>query len=277
MYNHHRKGRITMSKAVINLDKWGLLNCDKFFCAFGIADNHPKLGKDVTVSHTSEILNIEEKDDTYYFETHNSIYVCRLGNISKETHFRLEKTNSRSKIASVYSKYYRYKMYNVARDKNEPISKYGIRLKDEEIKEFERILELTALCDKEREEKIKFHEAKLIEEASKYSDCIFIDLSSISRGSKAAFNINGRTGIINPCVHLGMFTDTVLYRNTEKMDDYIDFRYYVKYSGLETYSWTENIKRVIIHNNKGRAIYFNDKIVIEPDETVEITRESVYK
>lgn len=117
----------------------------------------------------------------------------------------------------------------------------------------------------------------LLKEASKYDNCIFIDLSSISQESPAAFNIKGRTGIINPMQHIGMFTDTVLYINYDDKEEYIDFRYYVRHIGLETYSWTENIERVVIHNNKGRAIYFNDKILIGPDETVEIIRKDTYK
>lgn len=275
-YLHPQIGA-NMEKAVINLDKWGLMNCNNWFCAFGIADNHPKLGKNVEVSHTSEILNIEEKEDTYYLETHNSIYVCKLGDISKESHYRLEKTESKSKVAKVYNKYYRYKIYNLSKESEEPISKYGIRLKDEEIKEFERILKLTAFCDKEREESIKLHEARLLEEASKYSDSIFIDLSSISRGSKLAFNIKGKTGIVNPSVHLGIFTDTVLYEKSEKEIGHISFRYYVGYKDLTPYSWSENIERIVIHNNKGTAITFGDKILIKPDETVEILRKDYYK
>lgn len=266
-----------MSKAVINLDKWGLLNYGKFFCAFGIADKHPKLGKNITVSHTSGIIKVEEKEDTYYFETHNSIYVCELGNISKDSHYRLDKTNSKSKVARVYTKYYRYKLYCMAKENNEALSKYGIRLNPNEREEFERIIELSALKNKEREEKIKLQNDKLIAEASKYSNCIFIDLSSISRGDNAAFNINGRTGIIKPFIHVGMFVDTMLYENTDNMDDYIDFRYYVRPMGLEPYSWTENIERVVIHNNKGVDIYFNHNITIKPDETVEILRKDIYK
>lgn len=266
-----------MDKVVINLDKWGLLNYGSCFCAFGIADNHPRLGKNVTISHTSEILKVNETADAYEFETHNSVYVCKLGNICDDIPYEFNKTNSKSKVAKVYNKYYRYMLYKLAKHSEESTSKYGIRLKEEETNEFERLLELKALCDKEREEQIKLHEAKLLEEAVKYENCIFIDLSSISQGSKAAFNINGRTGIINPSQHIGMFTDTVLYINSDNKDDYIDFRYYVRFLGLETYSWTDNIEHVVIHNSKGSTISFNRGIKIEPDETIVINRDTEYE
>lgn len=266
-----------MDKVVINLDKWGMLNYGKCFCAFGIADNHPRLGKGVTISHTSEILKVEETVDAYKFETHNSIYVCNLGNISDDIPYEFSKTPSRSKVAKVYNKYYRYVLYRLSKYNEEDISKYGVRLNEEETKEFDRILELAALCNKERDEKAKLHEAKLLEEASKYQNCIFIDLSSISKGSTAAFNIKGRTGIINPMQHIGMVTDTVLYVNSDNKEDYIDFRYFVRHLGVETYSWTENIEQVIIHNSKGSTISFNKGISIEPDETIVINRNTEYE
>lgn len=266
-----------MSKVIINLDKWGMLNYGDCFCAFGIADNHPKLGKNVIVSHTSKILKVNEITDAYEFETHNSIYVCKLGNICNDIPYEFSKTTSKSKVAKVYNKYYRYMLYKIAKHNDESINKYGIRLKEEEAKEFERLLELKALCNKEREEKVKLHEAELLEEASKYDNCIFIDLSSISQGSPAAFNINGRTGIINPTQHIGMFTDTVLYINSDDKDNYIDFRYYVRFLGLEIYSWTKNIENVVIHNSKGSTISFNRCVKIEPDETIIINRNTEYE
>lgn len=266
-----------MSKVIINLDRWGLLNHDdNFFCAFGIADRHPRLGKNAVISHTSEIINVEEIEDAYKFETHNSIYVCKFGNISDRRPYNLSRTKRRTKIALVYNKYYKYMMYLTSKLSEEHISKCEIKINDEEIQEFERILELTALCDKEREKKVKLHEDMLLEEASKYDNCIFIDLSSISQGSPAAFNINGKTGILNPVQHIGTFTDTVLYINSNNKDEYIDFRYYVRPLGLETYSWTENIERVVIHNSKEYAIRFNTETCIEPDKTVVILRESAY-
>lgn len=265
-----------MGKAIINLDRWGIYNHGSFFCAFGIADEHPKLGKNVIISHTSEILKVEEVEDAYKFETHNSIYVCKLGNITDEIPYNMPKTKRKSKVALVYNKYYRYMLYKLSKKSEESISKYGIRLNEEETKEFDRMLELAALCNKEREEKVKLHEAKLLEEASKYDNCIFIDLSSISQGSPAAFNIKGRTGIINPMQHIGMFTDTVIYGNYLDKSEYIDFRYYVRPLGMETYCWTENIEKVIIHNSKEHEIRFNRNRCIAPNETVIILRESVY-
>ena len=265
-----------MGKAIINLDRWGIYNHGNFFCAFGIADKHPKLGKNVIISHTSEILKVEEVEDAYKFETHNSIYVCKLGNITSEIPYNMPKTKRKSKIALLYNKYYRYMMYRASKLSEEPISKYGIRLSNDEKQEFERILELSALCDKERKEKIKLHEDMLLKEASKYDNCIYIDLSSISRGSTAAFNINGKTGILNPVQHIGTFTDTVLYGNYLDKSEYIDFRYYVRTLGMETYCWTENIEKVIIHNSKEHEIRFNRNTCIAPNETVIILRESVY-
>ena len=89
----------------------------------------------------------------------------------------------------------------------------------------------------------------------------------------SAYNINGETGVLECSIHPGMFVDTVIYYNKERT---IDLRYYVRWSGMDTYQWTENIERVIIHNNKNREVYFNNK-VIGAGETVVIDRKDVDK
>ena len=48
---------------VINLSKWKLLNFGDWIGLSGIADKHPKLGSNITVSSTSEIVKVEYEED----------------------------------------------------------------------------------------------------------------------------------------------------------------------------------------------------------------------
>ena len=96
------------------------------------------------------------------------------------------------------------------------------------------------------EEQEKQH---LLEIAGKYEDCVYIEVSS---------------------VHSGMFQDSVLYMKyaTEEDPCTLDFRYFPKEFGdfIETYSWSDNIKRAVIQNQKGHSLNFNGE-EIAPGET----------
>lgn len=270
---------------VINLSKWKLLNFGDWIGLSGIADKHPKLGNNITVSSTSEIVKVEYEEDGLRCFTKNSVYVCKYKDISFEDLHINNKSELDTDAGKLYNKYIRIVLYKIRNSEN-CSCKISSNLKDicisqDKKDEFDKILKLATIGEKEYEQKIKKYEEELISKAREHDNCIFIDLTSVSTGGKLAFNINGKTGIINPSVHVGMFDDTVLYTNDENEEDGIDFRYYVGFKDITPYSWTENIEHVVIHNCKGHLITFNgarsEGIHIEPDETIVINRKDIIK
>ena len=67
-----------MEKAIVNMTQWSVYVYNEVYNLSGIADNHPKLGKETFVSYTSKLIRSEVVDDVLTYETKNTIYVCPL-------------------------------------------------------------------------------------------------------------------------------------------------------------------------------------------------------
>ncbi|MBO5388909.1 MAG: hypothetical protein J6A59_12360 [Lachnospiraceae bacterium] len=269
---------------ILNLTNWSLLKLNdyagEYIALSGIVDNHPRLGSNIRISHTSDILSVEYINDDLICHTRNSIYRCSKKYMQTDNICITSLSNSKTEIAELYNWYCKLCIYLSRKLKSKAIqiepSLKRIRLKAQEKEQFNSVIELLAIGKKELVAKLIEYENKLIEEASKYNDCIFMDVTSIGSGSKLAFNINGNTGILNPKLHVGNFRDSIIYGVYDKDKEYIDFRYFVDIMGMSPYSWSENIKTLIVHNSKGRDVFIYGN-VIHANETKKFSREEIFK
>lgn len=245
-----------IEKTSINLVDWEIISGRDYLFLVGEADNHPKLGRKVRLSHTSPIIAVgnSENENELIFETENSKYICnwkfvRLGHRD----FKLTKTKGVPGDV-VYNKFIDVLNY---------INKFEIEGNKEYIDEITKIIELSTIGKKELQEERILENKRLISEADKYSNCIYLEVSNISEGDTLAYNVRDEKGVIKPLLHVGMFQDSVLYMK----DDLVDFRYFPRGMGLEIYSWSDNIECLRVKNMKNYDITV-DKQIIRPGETV---------
>ena len=67
-----------MEKAVVTMTNWELYVYDDRYNLSGVADNHPRLGKDVYIHYTTDVERSSLEDDVLTYETKNTIYICPL-------------------------------------------------------------------------------------------------------------------------------------------------------------------------------------------------------
>ena len=166
---------------------------------------------------------------------------------------------------------------SLARDiKLETISK---DFSDDEM--LNRIKKLQEFGQQEIEEKNKREHNRLIEIARRYDNCVYIEVFNVGEGSRLAYHFGDCTGVVYPCLHSGMFQDSVLYIKYAMEDDpcRLDFRYFPKGWDdiMKNYVWSDNINQVVIKNETGRFLKFNhvkipmgETAVIKSDKHVPI-------
>lgn len=117
------------------------------------------------------------------------------------------------------------------------------------------------------EKPVDEEESRLIAEAKKNENCVYIEVENISKGDPAAFHIGEKTGVIRPTKHIGMSADSILYLSSEPGDpDGVDIRYFVGWNEFKTYRWSDNVKQLVIKNNMDKTIHVNS-VSFEPGET----------
>lgn len=123
----------------------------------------------------------------------------------------------------------------------------------------------------------KSEDDNLIEIAKQYEDCVYLQVSNINSGDKLAYHIGEESGIVEPCSHLGMIQDSILYRKFGDDDMAFDFRYFPERDyEMETYSWSDNIKHAVIKNICDFPIKFNGD-EIASGETKVFTQEGHFE
>lgn len=270
-----------MEKAITTMRGWHIENGSGRYNLCGEAENHPRLGRNVYVAHTTTVQRFRLEQDTLIYETRNTIYKCPLKYMDTE--------NKRDEIDEE-------RKLELQREilENEPHNDLDrimhLRAKlilkeyrdDEDVK---RIAELIEAGKIEMKEAVRKENERMIEIAKQYEDCVYLEAYNISQGDKMAYNLEGCTGIVNPIVHLGMFQDSILYRGyIYENDSFFDFRYFPEglniyvesdlaghlpqgfVDGIETYTWSDNIKYAVIKNMRKGNISFNNE-QIAPGET----------
>lgn len=237
---------------LINMSNWKLHCCGTWFYLSGTADNHPKLGINARVVHTSEVLNgiVEgnEVEEVYRFTTHNSIYVCPLKYMSAEM----------TKMEMNLDALDNIELIKIA---------FKLNKKLEDTIENKKLHETLKRGQIELKHKQKLEENRLMELMHDKKNTIYLEVSSIGTGDTLAYNINDKIGIIKPSIHVGTFQDSILYME----DGLVDFRYFPMMTAMEIYSWSDNIDKLLIKNMKQYDIRVDEQI-IKPGETVEIDK-----
>ena len=119
---------------------------------------------------------------------------------------------------------------------------------------------------------------RLLQIAKEYENCIYLEVTNVGEGDLLAYHIGEDTGLISPFVHVGMTQDSVLYMQYEGENDScgLDFRYFPKGFSctiMETYSWSDNIRQVVIKNDTGKVLTFNH-VDLADGETIVFTPDS---
>lgn len=268
-----------MNKATVNMTDWQLYVYKEEYMLSGTADNHPFLGKNTYVSRTSCLVDYIFEDDVLVYETRNTVYICPLkymsiwpySNVRIEYKYELNHRadNSDSMLDQIIAATAKLSLENdkknqetsmeqsIARNiKLETISK---DFSDDEM--LNRIKKLQEFGQQEIEEKNKREHNRLIEIARRYDNCVYIEVFNVGEGSLLAYHFGDCTGVVYPCLHSGMFQDSVLYIKYAMEDDpcRLDFRYFPKGWDdiMKTYVWSDNINQVVIKNETGRFLKFN--------------------
>lgn len=252
-----------MEKAVVTMSEWELSVYNETYNLSGIADMHPRLGRNSYVRRTSYLKNYSFENDVLTYETRNTIYQCPLKYMDTESYSNvvpeyMEKLVHRDEVSDNVLDKIISAAAKIAMGKN---------LDDEFAA---HILKLTEDGKKEIETKKKADDDRMIEIARKYEDCVYIEVSSVNDGDKLAYHLGDACGTVEPSLHTGMFQDSVLYMKyrTKEDDTALDFRYFPRGMGncMDTYSWSDNIKLAVIKNTRDFGIEFNGQSVA-PGET----------
>lgn len=258
-----------MDKAIVNMSNWELYVHDEHYNLSGIAEIHPRLGRNVYVRRTSSLQNYGFEEDILAYETKNTIYKCPLKYMNTKPYvnvvpgYKEELMRRDEKSDSILDKI-------IAAAAKISV---GVETDDEFVA---HIIQITEIGKAELEAIKKADDARMIEIAQKYDDCIYIEVSNIDAGDKLAYHFGDDCGTVEPDIHSGMFQDSILYMKYRQNegDVALDFRYFPKGMGdcMETYSWSDNIKQAVIKNTCDFPIKFNQQ-EIAPGETKVFTPE----
>lgn len=284
-----------MGKATVNMTDWVLYVYDEYYDLSGIADNHPSIGKNSYVSHTSRLVDYSFKDDKLIYETRNTVYICPLKYMNtwpyrtvvstriKELTHRADSSESiLDKIISATAKLSILERQQGHTNQEEWLKEYYGDIYDE-IKDYSNdeflnhIRELQKTGQAEIAELMQKESERLINIACNYKDCVCIEVSNVGCGNTLAYHIGDHKGVVYPRVNSGMFQDSVLYIKPKREDDQcsLDFRYWPRGpigwgDWMETYSWSDNIKKAVIKNDTNSSLRFN-KTEIPAGETMVFT------
>lgn len=280
-------------KPVVHMTDWCLYVYAGMYNLSGVADTHPRLGKNTYVVYTSSLEKYDYNEDMLFYETRNTIYICPLKymsvapyhNVTTEYKAKLSQLDEMScnildKIIAATAR------LNVLADKYIEETKatslwvhkpgrwdeVGVYTKDIENELDRKIVELREVGGKEIAEEKERENKRRLDIVKQYEDSIYIEMSHPKSGDTLAYHLGKELGIVEPQVHVGTFQDSVLYIKSKTADEpcSMDFRYFSKgwfvADELETYCWSDNIKQVVIKNVHDIVLTFNG-YKINPGET----------
>ena len=249
-----------MKKQVVNMSNWELNIYDNEYNLEGVGDYHPRLGKDAYISYTTKVEKCYLEDDVLGYETKNTIYLCPLK-------YMIAKPYGSVTISDKEEMMKRADESDFLLDKIIAAGAYISMDKAEENELAKQIVELQKVGREELKEKQEAENKRLIEIVKGYEDAVYIEVSQVSTGSIMAYHFGEYVGVIQPEIHAGMIQNSILYLEKIKEDFDIDFRYFPNGNLImETYSWSDNIKNVVIKNVRKDTIKYNTT-EIESGET----------
>lgn len=238
-----------MNKPIVNLRNWTLKTLHNYYYLEGIADYHPNLGSNVIITQTSNIENGKIENDVFIAITQNTIYHCPLKYIKIDDYIG----KAHNKEDNILNTILQCEI-DIAKGKNDGILVQNIKQLMEIGKK-----ELIELEEQENE--------RLIENAKKYENSLYVDIYTLYGGSKGAFYLNGKSKIIIPLANMG-FEHNVNYQTND-----FCFKYIPNGTNLNICKWSENLEYVILKNSKEHIIKVFDNFEIQPKETLVLKRE----
>lgn len=249
------------NNSIIELRNWTMYVIKNKLVLSGLADEHPKLGRNVELAKTSAVLSIEEdKSFIMTCRTLNSVYRLNWAYANLTPREFLSEPSTLECAETVRDKYITY--LQLVKSKNKKIDELNAFLQS--------YMKVIAEGRKNLENYIDELDSQLVYNARKYNNCIYMSISSISKGNNIAYNIKGETGIINPSDNEGYYVSTVEYKKLEKSGLNIHLGYFIGDGCIDIYNISEDIENVVIHNNKKQELIVNGKYHIRFDETVVI-------
>ena len=258
-----------MDKQKVNMTDWELNVYNNRYKLSGVAEYHPRLGRNAYVAYTSDLVEYSFEKDILVYETLNTIYICPLKYMRTDLYVDLLLK-------------YKEELVHMADNSDDCLNRIiaaSAKLatkKDLDDDLVKHIVALTEIGQHEIAEKQRIENERLISIANQYEDSIYLEVSNIGTGNKLAYHLGDYHGIVEPCLHSGMFRDSILYMKYRKHEDdcAMDFRYFpMGFGSMETYSWSDNIQKAVIKNDMQDVIIFNQE-EIAPNETKIFTQKT---
>lgn len=246
---------------IIELKNWIMYPLRNKLSLAGIANDHPKLGKNIEIVNTSAILSIEEnRSFVMTCRTLNSVYRIAWKDANLDPKESLQDPLMLNCAETVRDKYILYLKLVRARYKELDKLNMGLRT----------YMNVITEGQKQYKEYCELQNRELINKALKYNKCIYMEISSISKGNTIAFNIDGKTGIINPSGTGGYYVDAVEYKTEDNQDIDVSLGYFVGIDCIDIHTVSKNVDNIVIHNNKRIDLIVNGNYQVRFDETIVI-------
>jgi len=279
-----------MGKPIVNMTDWNLYVYEGRYNLSGVADAHPRLGRNTYITHSSSLERFSFERDVLTYETRNTIYVCPLKymkvypyrNVVPEHKEKLAHLDEQSDsiLDQIIAATARLALQaDKVLEKEDPwmflqVNSWealGLDADNMDDEMAQKILRLSKEGQKEMAEAKEQEKKRLLDIVQQYEDSVYLEVSKVDTGDTLAYHLDTDMGTVVPQVHTGMFQDSVLYMKYATEDDpcSLDFRYFPKGmfgDTMETYSWSDNIRQAVIKNVGERPLEFNHSR-IEPGET----------
>lgn len=260
-----------MNKHIVTMLNWQLNMYNRDYCLSGTAKKHPRLGKNAYIGHTSKLIRYSLEKDILIYETRNTVYQCPLKYMTVDPY--------RYDDYVVYNESHREKLTRrdqYSDDALDRIIAAAARIATNTVNTEgldEHIMQLQKQGQKEIKHMEEEEKQRLREIVMQYEDCVYLEISTLTCGEKLTYHLGSQVGFVRPIYHAGMFQDSVIYTqdgNEEKGGPPFDFSYFPAGIGrnIETYSWSSNIKNVVIKNDYSCDIGFNRKLVKQGETLV---------
>ena len=263
-----------MIKRKMELIEWSLSYREGPYLT-GTALYLSKYGRNFKIWHTTPMVEYTYGDGVLTFETQHSIYTC---NIKDMIYIPFENTNEDwiRELNTRYCDSHDMLEKIILSETKIYAERLGIELPHMEKDEFLLYLKERqgeGQKERRREESARKREARQVVEGK--DNVLFLDVINNKDENPIFYKFGFYMGFIMPRRHSGMISDSILYMKYRngKDDLAIDFRYFPQgWGSLETYSWSDNIKFVVIRNSLSGRITFNGTS-INPGEVKEFTQE----
>ena len=203
-----------MDKAVVNMYSWVLHGYNdgytERYSLSGIAEYHPRLGKDAYIYNTPTLQKFSFEEDELTYETEDIIYKCPLKYMHTKPYknsLNVEELVNRDKVSS--------SILDKIIAASAKLTKGG----DLDNEFMAHILEVTKNGKMEIEAILKADDDRMIKIAKEYDDCIYIEASNIDGGDKLAYHFGNECGIVAPYINGGCCEDSIIYIKYGQSDE----------------------------------------------------------